>query len=82
MHSAYVTSLELFLKFCNDMYPGTYQSDLHILTEALQEPASPTEPRIIQFLMYMYGYEDMKDPDDFQVSYIIFDGIVFLFVVC
>jgi hypothetical protein len=66
MHSAYVTSLELFLKFCKDMYPGTYQSDLHILTEALQEPASPTEPRIIQFLIYMYGHEDMKDPDDFQ----------------
>ncbi len=76
MHAAYVTSLELFLKFCKDMYPGTYESDLHMLITALQEPASPTEPRIIQFFIYMYGYEDMKDPDDFQVSYIIFDGIV------
>jgi hypothetical protein len=67
MYSAYVTSLELFLKFCKDMYPGTYKCDMHILVVALQEPASPTEPRIVQFLQYMYAFEDMKDPDDFQV---------------
>ena len=49
------------------MYPGTYINDLHLLAAALQEPASPTEPRIIQFLQYMFEYEDFKDPDDFQV---------------
>ena len=48
------------------MYPGTYVNDMHLLAMALQEPASPTEPKIIQFLTYMYEYEDLKDPDDFQ----------------
>lgn len=49
------------------MYPGTYVNDMHLLAMALQEPASPNEPMIIQFCTYMYAYENLKDPDDFQV---------------
>jgi hypothetical protein len=63
----YTKSLHCFLNFCKKMYPGTYVNDLHLLAASLQEPASPTEPRIIQFLQYMFEYEDFKDPDDFQV---------------
>jgi hypothetical protein len=48
------------------MYPGTYINDMHLLGMALQEPASPTEPMIIQFLIYMYEHENLKDPDDFE----------------
>ena len=63
----YTSSLHCFLKFCKKMYPGTYVNDMHLLAMALQEPASPNEPMIIQFCTYMYAYEDLKDPDDFQV---------------
>jgi hypothetical protein len=59
------------------MYPGTYDNDMQLLTMALQEPASPTEPKILQFLIYMYAFEEMKDPDEFQVSRMYFDGSVF-----
>jgi hypothetical protein len=67
MYSPYILSLNSFLKFCKHMYPGTYSDDLMILESALKDPASPTEPKIVHFMMYMYAHHDLKDPDNFQV---------------
>jgi hypothetical protein len=69
IYHAYTRSLQCFLTFCKKMYPGTYVNDMHLLAMALQEPASPTEPKIIHFCAYMYEYENLKDPDDFQVLF-------------
>jgi hypothetical protein len=68
MYSAYILSLNSFLVFCKHVYPGTYRDDLEILESALCDPASPTEPKIVHFMMYMYAHRDLQDPDDFQVS--------------
>ena len=72
MYSAYILSLNSFLVFCKHVYPGTYSDDLEILVSALQDPASPTEPKIVQFMMYMYAHRDLKDPDDFQVIIVVY----------
>ena len=68
MYAPYINSLSYFLEFLSVMFPCESSDAMTMLELALQEPASPTEPKIVLFLMYMYHKNDVKDPDDFQVK--------------
>ena len=65
MYGSYVKSLSKLLAFLGENW--TVQTALQKLEDLLRDPVAVEEPSVVVFMIFLYAFDKLNKPDDFQV---------------